>query len=148
MFDARKAGKMGMIMIDIDMPDNCDECRFNTEYGFCKAMPDNFCGNTDNRKKPEWCPLKEQEPKVQTVDQLEDALDTVVWLETPVSENLADGYSLIMAYSHKYGYMYFDSPFGDNPSQDRLEYSEYGRSWRCWDRRPSEEQRKAVKWIG
>ena len=137
-----------MIMIDIDMPDNCDECRFNTEYDFCKAMPDNFCGYTDNRERPEWCPLKEQEPKVLTVDQLEDALDTVVWLETPVSENLADGYSLIMACSHKYGYMYFDSPFGDNPSQDRLEYSEYGRSWRCWDMRPSEEQRKAVKWNG
>ena len=50
-----------MIMIDIDMPDNCDECRFNTECGFCKAMPDNFCGNTDSRKRPEWCPLKEQE---------------------------------------------------------------------------------------
>lgn len=50
-----------MIMIDIDMPDNCDECRFNTEYDFCKAMPDNFCGNTDDKKRPEWCPLKEQE---------------------------------------------------------------------------------------
>lgn len=90
--------------------------------------------------------LKEQEAKVLTVDQLEDALDTVVWLETPVSENLADGYSLIMAYSHKYGYMFFDSPFGDNPSQDRLEYSEYGKSWRCWDKRPTDEQRQAVKW--
>jgi len=90
--------------------------------------------------------LKEQEPKVLTVDQLEDALDTVVWLETPVSENLADGYSLIMAYSHKYGYMIFDSPFGDNPSQDKLEYSEYGKSWRCWDKRPTDEQRQAVKW--
>lgn len=63
MFGARKEGEIGMIMImiDIDMPDNCDECRFNTEYDFCKAMPDNFCGNTDNRKRPEWCPLKEQE---------------------------------------------------------------------------------------
>lgn len=92
--------------------------------------------------------MKEQQPKVLTVDQLEDALDTVVWLETPVSENLADGYSLIMAYSHKYGYMLFDSPFGDNPSQDRLEYSEYGRSWRCWDKRPTDEQRQAVSWEG
>lgn len=59
----RKGSEAGMIMIDIDMPDNCDECRFNTEYGFCKAMPDNFCGNTDDRKKPEWCPMKGQEPK-------------------------------------------------------------------------------------
>ena len=61
-----------MIMIDIEMPDNCDECRFNTEYGFCKAMPDNFCGNTDDRKRPEWCPLKEQEavePRVSTAEQ-------------------------------------------------------------------------------
>ena len=90
--------------------------------------------------------LKEQEARVMTLDQLEDALDTVVWLETPVSENLADGYSLIMAYSHKYGHMLFDSPFGDNPSQDRLEYSEYGKSWRCWNKRPTDEQRQAVKW--
>ena len=58
---SRKVGEVGMIMIDIDIPDNCDECRFNTEYGFCKAMPDNFCGNTDDRKRPKWCPLKEQE---------------------------------------------------------------------------------------
>lgn len=50
-----------MIQIDMPMPDNCDECRFNSEYGYCKAMPDNFCGNTDDRKRPEWCPLKEQE---------------------------------------------------------------------------------------
>ena len=50
-----------MIQIDMPMPDNCDECRFNTEYGFCKAMPDNFCGNTDDSKRPEWCPMKEPE---------------------------------------------------------------------------------------
>ena len=54
-----KVGEVEMITIDIDMPSNCDECRFNTEYDFCKAMPDNFCGNTDNRKRPGWCPLKE-----------------------------------------------------------------------------------------
>lgn len=95
-------------------------------------------------------PVEQTTPNaaVMTLDQLEDALDTVVWLETPVSENLADGYSLIMAYSHKHGYMFFDSPFGDNPSQDRLEYSEYGKSWRCWNKRPTDEQRKAVKWVG
>lgn len=101
---------------------------------------------TQNQAKDILALLKNDKAHVMTVDQLEDALDTVVWLETPVSENLADGYSLIMAYSHKYGYMFFESPFGDNPSQDRLEYSEYGRSWRCWDKRPSEEQRKTVNW--
>ena len=115
---------------------NCNECPYDSEMGACFSSL-----KADALKL-----LKEQEAKVLTVDQLEDALDTVVWLETPVSENFADGYSLIMAYSHKYGYMFFDSPFGDNPSQDRLEYSEYGKSWRCWDKRPTDEQRKAVKW--
>lgn len=90
--------------------------------------------------------LKEQEPHVLTIAQLEEALDTVVWLDIPGAENLADGYALIMAYSHKHECMFFDSPFGDNPSQDRLEYSSYGKLWRCWDRRPTEDQRQAVKW--
>lgn len=90
--------------------------------------------------------LKEQEPHVLTIDQLEDALDSVVWLDIPGAENLADGYALIEAYSHKYERMFFYSPFGDKPSQDILEYSSYGTLWRCWDRRPTEDQRKAVKW--
>lgn len=56
-----------MIQIDMPMPDGCSECRFDAESGFCKAMPDNFCGYTKDYEKPEWCPLKEQEavkPKI------------------------------------------------------------------------------------
>lgn len=50
-----------MIQIDMPMPDSCYECRFETARGFCKAMPDNFCGYTNDEGRPEWCPLKEQE---------------------------------------------------------------------------------------
>lgn len=85
-------------------------------------------------------------PRVLTLEEVEDALDTVVWLDMPESENLADGYSLIMAYSRKNGFVMFDSPFGDNPSQDRFEYEDYGKTWRCWDKRPTDEQRGCVKW--
>ena len=92
--------------------------------------------------------LKAQEPRVMTLEELEDALDTVVWLDIPNTENLADGYSLIMAYSHKNGFILLDSPFCDNPSQDRFEYKDYGITWRCWTFRPTDEQRKAVKWDG
>lgn len=28
----------------------------------------------------------------------------------------------------------------------KLESDEYGKTWRCWSARPTEEQRKAVKW--
>jgi len=53
-----------MIQIDMQMPENCSECRFETECGYCKAMPDNFCGYTDEVERPNWCPLKEQEAVV------------------------------------------------------------------------------------
>ena len=92
--------------------------------------------------------LKAQEARVMTLEEIEDALDNVVWLDIPGAENLADGFSLIMAYSRKNGFVLLDSPFGDNPSQDRFEYTDYNKTWRCWTSRPTDEQREAVKWDG
>jgi hypothetical protein len=50
-----------MIQIDMPMPVNCVECRFNdSEYGYCYAKPKNFCGIVNDLGedgKPEWCPL-------------------------------------------------------------------------------------------
>ena len=119
----------------------------------------------DNEKCPDECPyrkdicygtvglmadalslLKEQEPRVMTLEEIEDALDNVVWLDIPGAENLADGFSLIMAYSRKNGFVLLDSPFGDNPSQERFEYTDYNKTWRCWTSRPTDEQRKATPW--
>lgn len=119
----------------------------------------------DNEKCPDECPyrkdicygtvglmadalslLKAQEPRVMTLEEIEDALDNVVWLDIPGAENLADGFSLIMAYSRKNGFVLLDSPFGDNPSQDRFEYTDYNKTWRCWTARPTDEQRAATPW--
>lgn len=90
--------------------------------------------------------LKAQEPRVMTLEEIEDALDNVVWLDIPGAENLADGFSLIMAYSRKNGFVLLDSPFGDNPSQDRFEYTDYNKTWRCWTSRPTDEQRAVTPW--
>lgn len=47
-----------MIRIDMDMPKECSECRFeHPDYGYCAAMPDEFCGYTKDNGKPDWCPL-------------------------------------------------------------------------------------------
>lgn len=52
-----------MIAIDMKMPKNCVECRFGQgEYGFCHAMPENFCGyvnQIEDEGKPDWCPLQQ-----------------------------------------------------------------------------------------
>lgn len=44
----------------MEMPQNCDKCRFQSALRlYCDAMPYNFCGNTDDIERPDWCPLVE-----------------------------------------------------------------------------------------
>lgn len=122
------------------VPDSCRDCAYDAGH------PYNEC--VELLLKDALSLLKAQEARVMTLEEIEDALDNVVWLDIPGAENLADGFSLIMAYSRKNGFVLLDSPFGDNPSQDRFEYTDYNKTWRCWTSRPTDEQRKAVKWDG
>jgi len=66
-----------MIAINMEMPDNCVECRFNvSEFGYCNAMPVEFVGQVSDREedgKPEWCPLRQVDKlMVEHVFQQED----------------------------------------------------------------------------
>lgn len=81
--------------------------------------------------------LKEQEPRVLT---LEEALKAnPVWFETHglVSPAIIDhgeskaGFCVIV--------------FGEDNWND-YPISQYNKTWRCWTSRPTDEQRKAVKW--
>jgi hypothetical protein len=87
-----------------------------------------------------------QTARVMTLEELEDALDTVVWVEEPEFENFADHYALIMAYSHKVGFVRVSFGFAEMPVDCEYEYEDYGKKWRCWTSRPTDEQREAVKW--
>ena len=46
-----------VIVRGMDMPENCIECRFESEVGFCKAKSEYFCGYTHETERPDWCPL-------------------------------------------------------------------------------------------
>lgn len=62
-----------MIQIDLPMPEACDVCPFNYDFCWCNAFGnyddewekykddwnDHVC---DRKTRPEYCPLKEQEP--------------------------------------------------------------------------------------
>ena len=63
-------GGMGMIQVDLPMPEACDVCPFNYDFCWCKAFKDDdetWEKNSDNwnehvcdrRDRPEYCPLKE-----------------------------------------------------------------------------------------
>lgn len=80
--------------------------------------------------------LKEQEPRVMTLEEVRDS-DDWMWIE------YLSGYVEWQKQSDTFGYdedgvMWNDATFYCNDS--------YGIEWRCWTSRPTEEQRKAVKW--
>jgi len=60
---------MSVLVKGMSIPDNCESCAFATGFGFCLAKSDNFCGYTNDRKRPEWCPLVEvPEPHGRLID--------------------------------------------------------------------------------
>lgn len=89
-----------MIQIDMPMPKSCVECRFSqVGYMYCHAMPENFCGYVnycEEDGKPEWCPLKAQETKIEriatdyglTVDGVSFALDQYQTIISEITHGL------------------------------------------------------------
>lgn len=87
-----------------------------------------------------------QTARVMTMEELENALDTVVWVEEPEFENFADHYALIMAYSRKVGFVRVSFGFAEMPVECEYEYEDYGKKWRCWTQRPTFKRREATPW--
>ena len=87
--------------------------------------------------------LKEQQPHVMTLEEVEAALDTVVWVDDKRDENTGTAYALIESYSSKYGYVEFWHIGGDF---HRAKYVDYGKTWRCWSSRPTDKQMTEAKW--
>lgn len=116
------------------VPDACRDCKYD-------HFPPRIC--VAHLAKDALELLKEQGPRVLTLEEVEDALDTVVWVDRPQIENFSDEYALISAYSHKLRYV--DLKFIDG-DEARWTYEKYGKFWRCWDKRPLDEEREAVKW--
>lgn len=60
---------MSILIKGMEMPQNCDKCRFQSALRlYCDAMPYNFCGNTDDIERPDWCPLIELPPHGRLID--------------------------------------------------------------------------------
>ena len=103
-----KVGEVGMIQIDIPMPDGCSECRFDTESGFCKAMPANFCGYAKDYERPEWCPLKEQEAKYPVCEKCGKEIDHINTSVFNYDGSDSD-YSIPITYSKENGCVSFST---------------------------------------
>lgn len=90
--------------------------------------------------------LKAQEPRVLTLEEFEDALDTIVWVDRPQIMNSSSEFALLVSYSRKHEKT--DLWFIDDDEITNWCYSDYGKTWRCWTSRPTDKQREAAPWKG
>ena len=165
------SGEVGMIQIDMPMPDNCVECRFNdSEFGYCNAMPVEFVGQVSDWEedgRPEWCPLKaheQQYPVCERCGKLIDHINTSVFnydgSDSPHSLQITyDKQSQCVAFSttpNWTGYELSDEelkddircPYcGEYPFDADVEIELYEPvEVMMWTSRPTDEQREATPW--
>ena len=110
-----------------------------------------FCGNHADWEKFDagLSMLKEQEPRVLQIKEMA-FLEIAVFIETNGELEgkgtdlfLAIPYIYAVSQNMLYGYIAFVD--GNTDVYD-LEAIHYGKRWRCWTSRPTDEQRNAVKW--
>lgn len=111
--------------------------------GFCFSCPYNDGVDENTECKQKWADdalslLKSQEPKVMTLKEIVSA--ECVWIEYATSGNI------IIALPWDIGLTDDTYNFIGMPNCFVEFRSLYGEEWRCWTSRPTDEQRKAVKW--
>lgn len=116
----------------------------------CCALGDcSPCPYTETRCQEHLCGdarvlLKEQEPRVMTLEEVKqhDNQDGCVWFEQPT-------YNAVAAFVRQdEECTEIISPYllGEPINHGYMSNTFYAKAWRTWTSRPTEEQRKAVKW--
>lgn len=87
--------------------------------------------------------LKAQEPRVLTLNELRALYDTdhFVWVEDNGDDDCFDGYAEVDIYKEKVELFEFGNEVQWEPDNDN-----YGKTWRCWSSRPTDEQREVAPW--
>ena len=88
--------------------------------------------------------LKEQEPRVLALEKIQSGMVEVAWLECSDKEEVRAGlwFKRINEGEDEGIIIHVLDGF------EGLRTEVYGKTWRCWTARPTEEQRKAVLWDG
>ena len=110
----------------------CNTCPY-------KDMETTCCSTTEGRLiEDALALLKAQQPRVLSREEMK-ALNryAIVWYE---NINTEDALPRIANYVSDYGVHFTDGAIW------RFDADRYGSVWRCWTARPTDEQRKAVRW--
>ena len=114
----------------------CRDCPWETCENFCLSVKVPL-----DLAKAALSLLKAQEPRVMTLEEIKKA--EVVWLECyGICSNMFK--AALPWHSLSINNATWD--FKTYPYTEVMFLAEYGRNWRCWTSRPTDEQREAVKW--
>lgn len=83
--------------------------------------------------------LKAQEPRVMALEELR--MNEVYWAE---QENVSRPWPIAMHHIRNAGLL--DGPVYQDYMGDNFNTKEYGKKWRCWTSRPTQEQMEATPW--
>ena len=94
--------------------------------------------------------LKAHEPRVMTLGEISKALKMPLWKETKsANKYLYTGWAL--AYDIQKGEGITGTRLGMSEPSGRVVWymlDDYGKTWRCWTSRPTDEQREKEPWNG
>lgn len=92
--------------------------------------------------------LKEQEPRVMTLDEVHEDHDRVVWIECDASKTLNIGQYRGQVYYHNSRVGKWERFVTISFSDDYLyrKSDKYGKTWRCWTSYPTDKERQDTKW--
>jgi len=83
--------------------------------------------------------LKALEPRVMTLDEVCDT--EIVWIETLQYDELFPALTVAVYDDNTAGFYWVDED-----GEQYLDTWDYNIKWRCWNKKPTNEQREAVKW--
>lgn len=96
---------------------------------------------TQGQAKDILAQLKEQEPRVMTRLEVKQSEECIVWFE----DDQFNCYALVDGIDKRNNWVWLNT-VSNMSLQQRRDCENYGKRWRCWTKRPTEDQRKAVKW--
>ena len=110
----------------------CNDCPYQDDGG-----AEDGC-YSDELKTDALSLLKAQEPMVMALEEIQEGKP--YWLEMRC---IASEYAICKLNDNgDSAFLDFAVQYGDKT----LESNGYGKTWRCWTSRPTDEQREAVKW--
>lgn len=137
-----------MIEINMKMPSCCDECFAFNDYG-CMISGES-CGHSFKsfESRMPSCPMKDAEPRVLTIEEVAcKPHKEWLWFEENVYGHIEES-AMVCAQIYAFGdsWIAVDVPSQTHDETIKFDNEYYGKTWRCWSSRPTDEQREATPW--